>query len=87
MAYIDSDVLEDDVVEVDIRGKRVKAVIPARHMSVGAPPFARPLIYKVEEEAESTAKGDRTGKAVGAAEESRRKPCVAAGAVREPDPL
>ena len=64
MAYIDSDVLEDDVVEVDIRGKRVKAVIPARHMSVGAPPFARPLIYKVEEEAESTAKGDRTGKAV-----------------------
>lgn len=33
-------------------------------MSVGAPPFARPLIYKVEEEAESTAKGDRTGKAV-----------------------
>ena len=45
MAYIDSDVLEDDVVEVDIRGKRVKAVIPARHMSVGAPPFARPLIY------------------------------------------
>ena len=64
MAYIDSDVLEDDVVEVDIRGKRVKAVIPARHMSVGAPPFARPLIYKVEEEAESTAKGDCTGKAV-----------------------
>ena len=64
MAYIDSDVLEDDVVEVDIRGKRVKAVIPARHMSVGAPPFARPLIYKVEEEAESTAKGDRTGKAL-----------------------
>ena len=64
MAYIDSDVLEDDVVEVDIRGKLVKSVIPARHISVGAPPFARPLIYKVEEEAESTAKGDRTGKAV-----------------------
>ena len=43
--YISSDVLEDDVVEVDIRGKRMKAAIPARHMSVGAPPYARPLIY------------------------------------------
>ena len=44
LCYIDSDVLVDDTVEVDIRGKRLKAVIPARHMSVGAPPFARPLL-------------------------------------------
>lgn len=42
LCYIDSDVLVDDTVEVDIRGKRLKAVIPARHMSVGAPPFAAP---------------------------------------------
>ncbi len=46
--YIASDVLVDDVVEVDIRGKRLKAAIPARHMSVTAPPYARPLIYGVE---------------------------------------
>ena len=46
--YIASDVLVDDVVEVDIRGKRMKAAIPARHMSVTAPPYARPLIYGVE---------------------------------------
>lgn len=45
MCYIDSDILEDEIVEVDIRGKRLRAVIPARHMSVGAPPFARPLLY------------------------------------------
>ncbi len=46
--YVSADVLEDDVVEVDIRGKRLKAAIPARHMSVTAPPYARPLIYGTE---------------------------------------
>ena len=46
--YIDSDILTDDVVEVDIRGKRIKAAIAARHMSVMAPPYARPLLYGKE---------------------------------------
>ena len=64
LCYIDSDVLVDDTVEVDIRGKRLKAVIPARHMSVGAPPFARPLLYGEQEEVHTVAGGDRTGKAL-----------------------
>ena len=64
LCYVDSDVLTDDVVEVDIRGKRLKAVIPARHMSVGAPPFARPLLYGEQEEVRTVAGGDRTGKAL-----------------------
>ena len=64
LCYIDSDVLVDDTVEVDIRGKRIKAVIPARHMSVGAPPFARPLLYGEQEEVRTVAGGDRTGKAL-----------------------
>ena len=64
LCYIDSDVLVDDTVEVDIRGKRLKAVIPARHMSVGAPPFARPLLYGEQEEVRTVAGGDRTGKAL-----------------------
>ena len=64
LCYIDSDVLVDDTVEVDIRGKRLKAVIPARHMSVGAPPFARPLLYGEQEEVRTVADGDRTGKAL-----------------------
>ena len=51
-------------MEVDIRGKRLKAVIPARHMSVGAPPFARPLLYGEQEEVRTVAGGDRTGKAL-----------------------
>ena len=64
LCYIDSDVLVDDTVEVDIRGKRLTAVIPARHMSVGAPPFARPLLYGEQEEVRTVAGGDRTGKAL-----------------------
>jgi len=45
ICYVDSDTLTDDAVEVDIRGKRVKAAIPPRHMSTDAPPFASPLVY------------------------------------------
>ena len=48
LCYIAADVLEDDTVEVDVRGKRLKAVIPARHLDVMAPPYARPILYGVE---------------------------------------
>ena len=64
LCYIDNDILEDDTVEVDVRGKRLKAVIPARHMSVGAPPFARPLLYGAEEDAHGVGGGDRAPKAL-----------------------
>lgn len=43
--YIDSEILDDEAVEVDIRGKRLKAVIPERHLDTMAPPYARPIIY------------------------------------------
>ena len=64
LCYIDSDILEDEEVEVDVRGKRLKAVIPARHMSVAAPPYARPLIYGMQEEEHKVASGDRAPKAL-----------------------
>ena len=61
LCYIDSDVLTDDTVEVDVRGKRLKAVIPARHMSVGAPPFARPLLVPAWRRTQhGVGSGDRT---------------------------
>ncbi|MBR2834195.1 MAG: glycine cleavage system aminomethyltransferase GcvT [Coriobacteriales bacterium] len=47
-AYIASDVLEDDFVEVDVRGKRLKAVIVPCHLRSDAPPYARPIIYGTE---------------------------------------
>ena len=64
MCYIDSDILENDKVEVDIRGKRLKAVIPPYHMRVDAPPFARPIIYREEEPAATPETVDRKAKAI-----------------------
>lgn len=64
LCYIASDVLQDDVVEVDVRGRRLKAVIPPYHMRVDAPPFARPIIYKADEEQAAADTGDRAAKAV-----------------------
>ena len=45
LAYITSDILEKDEVEVDVRGKRLKAVIPEKHLDTMAPPYARPIIF------------------------------------------
>jgi len=64
LCYIDSDTLKDDIVEVDVRGKRLKAVIPQMHMSVMAPPFARPLLYRPTEEQKAVAVEDNMPKAV-----------------------
>ena len=64
LAYLSSDILEDDVVTVDVRGRRLKAVIPSYHMRVDAPPFARPIIYRPDEEDTAAASGDRAPKAL-----------------------
>ena len=45
LCYIDSDILDDEPVEVDVRGRRLRAVIPERHLDNMAPPYARPIIY------------------------------------------
>lgn len=43
-ACISSSVTRDDVVEIDVRGKRLKARIPARHLRQDMPPYARPVL-------------------------------------------
>jgi aminomethyltransferase len=50
LAMLDSDVLADDVVEVEIRGNRIPAVVPKFHMRGDAPPYARPIVCDVPEE-------------------------------------
>ena len=45
MCYIDSSILDDEFVEVDVRGKRLKAVIVKKHLDTMAPPYARPMVY------------------------------------------
>ncbi|NLU23591.1 MAG: glycine cleavage system aminomethyltransferase GcvT [Clostridiales bacterium] len=82
LCYVDSDLLENDIVEVDVRGKRLKAVIPACHMRSDAPPFARPILYRPEEEETAADGGGRFEKAVELlkrAEENhlwRQKQCI-----------
>ena len=45
LAYLDSDILDEDELLIDIRGKMVDAVVVPYHMRSDAPPHARPIIY------------------------------------------
>jgi aminomethyltransferase len=45
LAYLDSRALEDDEVEVDVRGKRVAGLVVPYHMRSDAPPCARAIIW------------------------------------------
>ncbi|HRX57966.1 MAG TPA: glycine cleavage system aminomethyltransferase GcvT [Eubacteriales bacterium] len=57
-ALLDSDVLTDDAVEIEIRGGRIPAVVPAYHLRGDAPPYARPIVCNAEEEPEAAASDD-----------------------------
>jgi len=45
-AYVNSNIALDDVVEVDVRGKRLKAKVVAKHMRQDLPPYGRAEITK-----------------------------------------
>ena len=45
LALLDSDLREGDEVDVDIRGKRIRAVIVPYHLRAEAPPIARAIPY------------------------------------------
>jgi len=46
LAYIDSDIIEDEKVTLEIRGKAVTAVVVACHLRSDAPPYARPIVLE-----------------------------------------
>jgi aminomethyltransferase len=46
LALLDSDLLDGDRLEVDIRGKRREAVIVPYHLRSEAPPYTRPITYE-----------------------------------------
>ncbi len=46
IAYIASDVPAGGQVEVDVRGKRLKAVIPVKHIANNVPPYVVPVLAK-----------------------------------------
>lgn len=45
-AYIDSQIAVGDIIEVDVRGKRLKATPVAKHLIQNQPPYAKPVLVK-----------------------------------------
>ena len=48
LACIDSNIREGEKLEIEIRAKRVEAVVVAYHLRSEAPPYARPIVYGYE---------------------------------------
>ncbi len=46
LCYVDSSLKPGDTVEVDVRGKRLKAMIVASHMKADVLPYVRPVLAK-----------------------------------------
>ena len=45
LAYLNSDILEDEELTINIRGKQVEAVVVPYHMRSESPPYARPILF------------------------------------------
>ena len=45
LAILDSDILDEDPLSVEIRGKRVAALAVPCHMRSESPPYTRPILY------------------------------------------
>ncbi|MCD8098086.1 MAG: glycine cleavage system aminomethyltransferase GcvT [Lachnospiraceae bacterium] len=63
LAYLKSDLINDDHVQIDVRGKKLDAVVVPYHMRTDAPPFARPILWQSEEEEELHVSDDYAAKA------------------------
>jgi aminomethyltransferase len=64
LGYIDSDIIEDDKLSIEIRGKRVDAVVVPFHMRSDAPPYVRPIVFDHEIPDKELPKGGRPAKAL-----------------------
>jgi len=62
LGYIDSDIVEDEKLIVEIRGKAVDAVVVPYHMRGDAPPYVRPIIFDHELPSEELPTGDAPAK-------------------------
>ena len=43
-AYIDSDITQDDIIQIDVRGKKLKAKVVAKHMIQNEPPYGKAVV-------------------------------------------
>jgi aminomethyltransferase len=63
LAYVDSDIIEDDKLTIEIRGKSVDAVVVPFHLRTDAPPYARPIVFDHQIPAMELYGGDMKAKA------------------------
>ncbi|MGD9043052.1 MAG: glycine cleavage system aminomethyltransferase GcvT [Desulfobacterales bacterium] len=60
LALLDSDLVEGDEIEIEIRGKRARAVIVPYHMRAEAPPHSWPIFYdQLREDRESVCAAEK----------------------------
>ena len=82
LAYLRSELLDEDHVQIDVRGRRLDAVVVPYHMRNDAPPFARPILWRPETETAADNGGDYAAKAKDLLEKAaenhvwRQKACV-----------
>lgn len=62
LGYLDSDIIEDDNIKVEIRGKPVDALVVPYHMRSEAPPYSRPIIYNYQLKGKDIPAGDINSK-------------------------
>lgn len=57
LGYIDSDIVEDEKVTIEIRGKSVDAVVVPFHLRSEAPPYSHPIVFDQQLSAEKLPTG------------------------------
>jgi aminomethyltransferase len=58
LGYIDSHIVDDERLTIDIRGKSVDAVVVPFHLRTDAPPYARPIVFDHQIPADVLPAGD-----------------------------
>ncbi len=62
LAYLDSNIIEDERVWIDIRGKEVEAVVVPYHLGGDAPPYSHPILYGCEPQTQKASLGREKAK-------------------------
>ena len=62
LGYIDSNILEDEKLTIEIRGKAVDAVVVPHHLRSEAPPYARPIVFDYQLTEKELPAGDTQSK-------------------------
>jgi len=64
LALVDSDLVDGDELSIEIRGRRIEALVVPYHLRNDAPPFARPIVVGGEPAAEPEAPSPAKGRAL-----------------------